>query len=677
LKNCLRVRIDLSVLRINLIAVLLLTPLVLAGLRLAAQSPWSPVGPAGGDARAFAAVPGQPSHLYLGSTNSWIYESTDGGNSWTRLSRLDAADDLVLDNILVDPANPAVVYVAAWEFGQTGGGLWISHDGGRSWKENDGLHGQSVRALAMAPSNPKILIAGTLEGIFRSSDSGAAWTQISPPGSHEIHEVESIAIDPADPTVIYAGTWHLPWKTTDGGANWHNIKQGLIEDSDVFSIIIDPVRPSVVFLSACSGIYKSEDGGEQFHKIQGIPSSARRTRVLMQDPVNRDVVYAGTTEGLYKTIDGGKTFDRMTGPDVIVNDVFVDPKDTRHVLLATDRSGVLLSQDASVSFEQRNAGFSARQVEALLVDSRSPTRLYAGVVNDKTYGGVFVSSNGGADWEHISQGLDGRDVFSLSEAQDGTVLAGTSHGIFALAPGAGNVSESSWSPKNTIQNTLIKKSTVMRRGKKINVEKAVPQKAVELDGRVYALDISGDSWLASTTSGLLTSKDHGATWQGGPVLGASQYITAAAHGSTMAAAQRDGLVVSSDAGATWMPAVLPTQITTIHRIAFSPDGALWMATREGVYFTRDDGKSWQWFERLPFRDVTDLYFDARQGRVLVSSRQSEMVYSIDPAKMDWNWTKTGWKISLIRSAGGRMLAASLDDGVLVAPGPTGTETSRK
>jgi len=51
----------------------------------------------------------------------------------------------------------------------------------------------------------------------------------------------------------------------------------------------------------------------------------------MQDPSNRLVVYAGTTEGLYKTSDGGRNFTRMTGPDVIVNDVFVDPRNANHV----------------------------------------------------------------------------------------------------------------------------------------------------------------------------------------------------------------------------------------------------------------------------------------------------------------------------------------------------------
>ena len=69
---------------------------------LGAQGRWSAIGPAGGDARAFAAVPGQPHHLYLGTTNSWLYESVDGGASWRRLSKLDTSDDLILDHIVVD-----------------------------------------------------------------------------------------------------------------------------------------------------------------------------------------------------------------------------------------------------------------------------------------------------------------------------------------------------------------------------------------------------------------------------------------------------------------------------------------------------------------------------------------------------------------------------------------------
>src|SRR3954453_9722416 len=154
---------------------------------LSAQSLWTTVGPDGGDARSLGAVPGEPSHLYMGTTNSWIYESLNEGASWRRLAKLDKAGELVIDHILVDPANPSLIYAPAWKFGHPDGGLWISHDGGKTWTSNPGMKGQSIRAFAQAPSNPRILFAGTLKGVFRSRDAGSSWQQISPVGSSEIH----------------------------------------------------------------------------------------------------------------------------------------------------------------------------------------------------------------------------------------------------------------------------------------------------------------------------------------------------------------------------------------------------------------------------------------------------------------------------------------------------------
>jgi len=642
-----------------------LLPLSLFALSgMSAQMPWSAIGPMGGDARALAAVPGQPHHLYLGTTNSWLYESTDSGASWHRLAKLDGTDDLILDHIVVDRANPATIFAAAWRLEHTDGGLWVSRDGGRSWNEVAGLHGQSIRAFTQAPSDPAVLFAGTLEGVFRSMDGGFDWTLISPPGSQEIHEVESLAIDPTDTNVIYAGTWHLPWKTSDGGKNWHNIKEGVIDDSDVFSIIIDPARPTFVFASACSGIYKSVNSGELFKRIQGIPSTARRTRVLKQDPANSDVVYAGTTEGLYKTLDGGKSFTRLTGPEVIVNDVFVDPENTNHVVIATDRGGVLTSSDAGANFAASNEGFSGRKVEALLVERNHPEKLYAGVVNDKSFGGVFASGDGGGHWRQIDAGLDGLDVFALSESPRGVILAGTNHGIFALMNGADAQSQS-WSPRNTILNSQAKPAVEMHRGRRINVEKQIKERPSEIAGRVYALDLSSDAWLASTTGGLFTSRDQGATWQGGPALNSVDFLSVAAHGGQLVAAKSDEVALSTDGGQSWMPIGIPAMLTRIHCVAFSADGTLWLGAQEGVYFSRDTGKTWMWVNRFPLSNVDDLSYDAHLDKILVSSQASDQIYAIDPKTLAWKWAQTGYRINRVRAAGERLMAASLFDGVLV------------
>lgn len=651
-------------------AVILLSAAALIALK--AQEPWSTVGPDGGDARSLGAVPGEPNHLYLGTTNSWIYESEDGGGSWHRLAKLGKDGDLVIDHIVIDPTHPATIYASAWALNRSGGGLWMTDDGGRTWTEAASLSGQAVFSLVQAKSNPAVLFSGTLQGVFQSDDHGATWTQISPKGSHEIHEVQSLAVDPANPQVVYAGTWHLPWKTEDGGKNWHNIKKGVIDDSDVFSIIIDPEKPKVVYASACSGIYKSESAGELFHKIAGIPATARRTRVLKQDPEHREVVYAGTTEGLYKTTDGGHTFKRMTGPDVIVNDVYIDPSNTNHVLLATDRGGVLASADAATTFAQSNLGISERKVEALLVDRRDPARIYAGVVNDKAYGGVFVSANKGAAWKQTADGLDGRDVFALAQADDGTVLAGTNNGIFALAPDA-----NAWDQRSVIVNTEMKATTQNVRGTRVTTEKSVKVPPQKMDGRVFALDASGDKWLASTTGGIYTSHDRGATWQGGPVMGVTGYLSVATQGSLMAAARPEAVVISHDGGQSWWPLGIPTVLTRIHRIAFSPDGAIWIGAREGVYFSRDKGKTWMWVHRLPLVDVDDLCFDADLDKILVSSRGSDFVYAIDPKTLDWKWWQTGYRLSAVRTARGRLLAATLDNGVLVEPHAPENEVGKR
>jgi len=669
--------------------------LLLGAMGLPAESAWTVVGPPGGDARAFAAFPGQPKHLLLGTTNSWLYDSTDEGANWHRLAKLGTDDGLVLDSIVVNSSDPATIYVGAWKNSDEGG-LWVSHDSGRSWSEPAQFKGQPIHALAQAPSDAHILYAGTLEGVFRSDDSGATWAQISPPGSHEIHEIESLAVDPGNADVVYAGTWHLPWKTTNGGKTWHNIKQGLIVDSDVFSIIVDPEHAHIVYLSACSGIYKSENAGILFRKVQGIPSEARRTRSLMQDPEQRDVVYAGTTEGLYKTVNSGKTFERLTDSDVVVNAVYVDPGDSNRVLLATDRGGVLTSQDAGVTFTQSNEGISERKVAAVLVDRDNPDVLYAGVVNDKKYGGVFRSNDGGVHWEQLGSGLDGSDVFALAETNLGQVVAGTGHGLFVLgdgghATGAGDPpaagdsastkSDSStpaadgsvatagltWQPRNAIVNTVEKTITQTHMHTKVNIEKQVQVPTIQLESPVNALDVSGDVWVAATSYGIVTSRDQGASWQGGPVMGEGDYLSVTVNGDTMVAARADSVVISKDAGQSWWPMGLPTMLTRIHRVVFSPDGTLWLGAREGVYLSRDLGKSWLWIHRLPFRDVDDLSYDAESKRILVSSRASEQVYAVDPKTMTWDWWQTGYDIALIRAAGDRLVAASLDDGVLVGP----------
>jgi photosystem II stability/assembly factor-like uncharacterized protein len=639
--------------------------------RAASSSPfqrWTTVGPDGGDARAFAFSSADPHRIYLGTTNSWIYESADNGSTWMRLAELGNVDDLVVDNLVVDEADPKTIYAGVWQLDRPGGGIYISHDGGVTWVSTADMDGKSIRSLAQAPSNPKILIAGAIGGVFQSDDGGQHWKKISPEGSGEIHKVESIAIDPTDPKTIYAGTWHLPWKTTDGGATWNNITKGLIDDSDVFSIILDSKTPATVYLSACSGIYKSETGGQLFHKIQGIPSTARRTRVLEQDPVNRDIVYAGTTEGLYKTTDAGVNWSRMTGPDVIINDVHIDPTNPQDVLLATDRSGVLLSKDGGASFISSNDGISQRQVTALLADAKSAETMYAGVVNDKSYGGVFVTENGGKDWEQRSEGLEGRDVFSLAQSDAGVVYAGTSHGLFKW-------NGHSWDSDGKVVNTKEKTRYVWVHHKKVAKTTTETLPATTIDSQVNDLSVNGGVWFVATADGVYRSDTQGANWTG-PVLTAPHYRFVDSHGEIVFAAQRDSLWLSIDNGLTWTALPLPTGLTSVRALTTTPAGELWVGGREGAFYSNDSGRTWTRLA-LPVNDIHNIDYDPGLKRVVITSNDSDLVFAIDLNSKTWKWWDAGWRVRMVHSMNGRLVGASLYDGIVVQPEQGGSDSQEK
>ena len=629
--------------------------------RAAANSRWISVGPAGGDARSFAWSPKDPHHVYLGTTNSWIYESKNDGATWSRLGRLGGADDLVVDSLLVDRADPRTLYAGAWRMDEQGGGVYVSHDGGHTWTASAEILGKSVRSLAQANTNPRILVAGAISGVYRSEDDGLHWKEISPPGSLEIRKIESLAIDPTDANTIYAGTWHLPWKTTDGGKTWKNIKKGLIVDSDIFSILLDPKFPSTVYMSACSGIYKSDTAGAVFRKIQGIPTTARRTRSFRQDPTNRSIIYAGTTEGLYKTVDAGATWKRMTPPNVIINDIYIDPNDPQRVLLATDRSGVLASNDGGVSFAASNKGISQRQVMAFLADRKHPDTMYAGVVNDKSFGGVFVSTDGGNSWTQRSQGLDGRDVFSLAQADDGTVYAGTNNGIFKL-------SGATWVADNLVVNSARKTVYAYRHGRRVARTVADSRGEGQIDGQVNALSVQGPVWYAATTQGVFRSMTQGATWSG-PILNDGDYRLIDYRNGAVYAAQYDGLRLSWDGGLHWKAVSLPIGLSPIDALATTPSGVLWVGGRQGAFYSNDHGQTWHAISNLPVREIDSIRYDVGLRRVVLTSRSSDVVFAMNPDNRTWEWWDAGWRVRMVHSVGGRLVAASLYDGVVVEPHP--------
>jgi photosystem II stability/assembly factor-like uncharacterized protein len=641
---------------------LLVLAVSLLSTALLASGPWQVLGPDGGDARSLAYDAHNPDHVLLGTSTGQMFASNDAGRTWSRLARL--GDDYVLDHIAIDPQDSNRIYVSAWSVSsQQVGEIFRTRDGGRNWDNLPAMHGNSIRALAMYKGNSKVLVAGALNGVFRTNDGGDTWERLSPANSSDIKNIESIAVDPKDPNTVYAGTWHLAWKTSDGGANWQHINKGMIDDSDVFSVIVDHDNPSVVFASACSGIYKSETAGNLFAKIQGIPFSARRTRVLKQDPTNENIVYAGTTEGLWKSTDLGKVWKRVSNPEVVVNDVLIDPRDSNRVLLATDRSGVMASTDGASNWTTSNKGYAHRYVSAILTDNKDASTLYVGVVNDREYGGVFYSHDAGQHWLQKAAGLGGKDVFALKQAPSGMLVAGTNHGMFSLEHNA-----SEWHPMNVVVVEHTVKTAVKGKGSRKAATTTTLTKS-QLESRVNDLELVSGRWMAATTTGIYSSTDQGKTWKGGRILGQQDFVSVRAEGSTVVAATRSSVLVSNDRGATWKQGGLPSYVVSIRSAAIASDNQIVIASREGAFRSGDGGATWEHVVNgLPGKDITYVSFDSTHKRMLATSDATGVIFESRDGGRSWQrGPDSGFPLRRVSVIGGRFVGATPFDGVVLQP----------
>src|SRR5271165_5916875 len=384
---------------------------------------WRQVGPSGGTVISLTADPNNISILYLGTADGHVFTSNDEGDHWQLLSRIGTGQDDVVTHIIVDPRDGKRLYASTWALYSGGGGVYRS-DGGRSWNII-GLAHETVRALAQSSTDPKLLLAGALSGVYRSKDEGASWEKITPDNHSDLTRFDSVAFDPKDNSVIYAGTYHLPWKTANGGKDWFPVVKGMIDDSDVMNIIVDPANSENVHAVACSGIYHSVNGGQQWVKYQGIPSVFRRTQLIRMDPTNASILYAGTTSGLWKTVNE-KDFKRVTPGDWIINALIIDQKNPQKIIIGTEREGVQISTDAGTSFSSANNGFQHQHISDVALDRDHPERALVVLTFDND--AFLATKDGGNSWATLGPGLKRTELRHVYAAPTGWWAALTNGG---------------------------------------------------------------------------------------------------------------------------------------------------------------------------------------------------------------------------------------------------------
>jgi len=259
------------------------------GLHDGQQIPWISVDPKDPD-RLFVAVLGHP---YGPNQERGIFRSTDGGKSFQKVLYKD--ENTGGSYVELDPSNPQVVYAALWEaregpwenaaWSGTNGGIFKSTDGGSTWRQlTKGLPQDITQSnLAIAAGNSQRLYAavasmhdtGISVGVYRSDDGGESWTVATDdkrPGTRiGGGDLPVLRVDPKDPDTVYSASI-VTWRSRDGGKTWTGIR-GAPGGDDYQNIWINPNNPNIIIIPGDQGAIVTVNGGASWSSWYNQPTA--------------------------------------------------------------------------------------------------------------------------------------------------------------------------------------------------------------------------------------------------------------------------------------------------------------------------------------------------------------------------------------------------------------------
>ena len=257
------------------------------GLRDSQQIPQIVVDPRDPN-RLFVAVLGHP---YGPNEERGIFRSTDGGQTFQKVLYKD--ENTGGSDVELDPASPDTVFAALWEARQgpwengawsgTGGGIFKSTDGGTTWRQlTKGLPAEGIvqADIAIAPSDPRrvyasVAISQFSTGIYRSDDAGESWSRVTadprPAARIGGGDLPVLAVDPRSPDIVYSASV-VTWKSKDGGKTWTGIR-GAPGGDDYQRIWINPNNPDIMLNVSDQGAIITVNGGETWSSWYNQPTA--------------------------------------------------------------------------------------------------------------------------------------------------------------------------------------------------------------------------------------------------------------------------------------------------------------------------------------------------------------------------------------------------------------------
>lgn len=371
------------------------------------------VGPDRGNrASAVVGVPGDPNVYYIGAASGGVWKSTDGGFEFKPV--FDKEPVQSIGALAVDPGNHDVIWAGTGESwvirnGITpGDGVYESTDGGGTWT-NMGL--KDVGLIARIVVNPRdsqnvlVCAMGTgtrpekSRGVWRTEDGGKTWKQVLFVDGDT--GCSGLAMDPQDPHILFAGMWQWsihPWAMTsggpssgiyashDGGKTWSRVEDHGLPHSPIgkIDVAFAPSAPDRVYALIETveqgSLWRSDDGGKHWHVenySRLLTERAGYSVRLAVSPTDEDKIYVASN-GFYVSGDGGKTFGEVHwGGDN--HEIWIDPTNSQRMMISDD-GGAEISTTGGQHWH--HVQLAIGQMYHVAVDNRVPYWVYANMQDD-------------------------------------------------------------------------------------------------------------------------------------------------------------------------------------------------------------------------------------------------------------------------------------------------------
>ena len=354
---------------------------------------WRLVGPfRGGWATCAAGVPDEPAVYYFGAAAGGVWKTEDAGQTWTPI--FDGAGSASIGALAVAPSDPKVIYVGTGQIHTrydiaSGDGVYRSNDGGKSWRHLGLAATRAIGRIVVDPRDANVAVVAALghifgpnreRGIFRTEDGGKSWSHVL--FVNDGTGGADLAADPENPSVLYASLWqarNFPW--------------------------LSYFRPDV---GPGSAIYKSIDGGRTWKKLSGggwpstelgqiglAAAAGGRVYALVDAPPAASG--SASAAGLYRSDDGGVGWIRVNDAPGLgssyMNRVTVDPRN-RDVVYVTGQS-LRRSEDGGKTLHFFKGAPGGDDYHFLWINPKNPALMVTAADQ-----GTVVTLNGGKTWSN-------------------------------------------------------------------------------------------------------------------------------------------------------------------------------------------------------------------------------------------------------------------------------------